>query len=57
MDICASRLQSVTDADDGIVHALDEISDLVKSEGGWTVYRLGKIGLIDGVIILGNYIK
>ena len=30
---------------------------LVNSEGGWTVYGWGKIGLINDVSLLGNYTK
>ena len=57
MDIRASRLQSGNDAYDNIVDNFDKIVDLVNSEGGWTVYRWGKRGLIIDVSLLGNDIK
>ena len=50
-------LQSSNDAYTNIVDAFDEIVDLVNSEGGWTVYGQGKIGLTNDVILLGNDIK
>ena len=57
VDICASRLQSGNDAYGDVVDAFDEIVDLVKSKGGWTVYGWGKRGLINYVSILGNDTK
>ena len=50
-------MKSGNDAYDGIVDAFDEVFDLVNSEGGWTVYGWGKIGLINDVSILGSDIK
>ena len=57
VDIRVSRLQSCNDEYDGIVDSLEEIVDLVNSEGGWNVYGWGKRGLINDVIILVNDIK
>ena len=50
-------MKSGNDAYDGIVDAFDEVFDLVNSEGGWTVYGWGKIGLINDVSLLGHYIN
>ena len=50
-------MQSGNDVNDVIVDYLEEIFDLVNSEGKWTVYGCGKIGLINDVSILGNDIK
>ena len=36
---------------------MEEIVDLVHSEGGWTVYGWGKRGLINDAILLGYDIK
>ena len=57
VDIRAPMLQSGNDAYDDIFDAFDEIVDLVNSEGGWTVYGWGRIGLINDVSILVNDIK
>ena len=57
MDIHASRSQSGNYAYDNIVDSLEEIVDLVNSKGEWTVYGWGKIGLINGISLLGNGIK
>ena len=57
VDIRASRLQSDNDSHDKIVDAFDEIVDLVKYEGGRTVYGWGKRGLINDVSLLVNDIK
>ena len=42
LDIRASRLLSGNDAYNDIINYLEEIVDLVNSEGGWTVYVWGK---------------
>ena len=55
--ICESRLQSGNDAYNYIVDSLEEIVDLVNSEGGWNFYGWSKRGLINDVIILGNDIN
>ena len=57
VDIRASRLKSRNDAYENIVDTFEKMVDLVNSEGGWTVYRWGKRGLINDVSILGNDIK
>ena len=57
VDIRASRLQSGNDAYGDSVDAVNEIVDLVHSEGGWTVYGWGKRGLINDVSLLGNDIQ
>ena len=57
VDIRASTLQSDNDAYDNIFGAFYKIVDLVHSEGGWTVYGWGKIGLIRDVSLLGNDTK
>ena len=57
MDIRASRLKSGNDDYDDIVDYLEEIVDLVNSEGGWTVYGWGKRGFINDVSLLDNDIK
>ena len=50
-------MQSRNDAYNSIVDCLEEIVDLVNYKGGFTVYGWGKIGLINDVSLLGNYIK
>ena len=57
VEICASRLQPGNNAYDNIVDSLEEIVDLVNSEGGWNVYGWGEWGLISYVRLLGNDIK
>ena len=57
MDIHASRLQSGNDYYDGYVDYLEEIVDLVNSDGGWTVYGWRKRCLANDVSLLGNDIK
>ena len=57
VDIRVSRLQSCNDEYDGIVDSLEEIVDLVNSEGGWNIYEWGKRCLINDFILLGNNIK
>ena len=42
---------------DDIVVAFDENNYLVNSEGGWTVYGWGKIGLVNDISLLDNDIK
>ena len=48
----ASRLQSDNNAYNYIVDFLEEIVNLVNSEGGWTVYGWDKRGLINDVSLL-----
>ena len=55
--IRASRLKPSNDDYDDIVDVFENIVDLVKSKGGWTVYGWGKRGLINYVSILGNDTK
>ena len=57
VDIRASRLQLGNDSYDNIVDYLDQIVDLVNSEGGWTIYGWGKRGFMNDVSLLGNDIK
>ena len=56
-DIRTSSLQAGNDAYEDIVDNFKEIVGLVHSEGGWIVYGLGKIGLINDVSLLVNDIK
>ena len=42
VEICASRLQPSNDAYNNIVDSLEEIVDLVNTEGVWNVYGWGK---------------
>ena len=58
LDICASRLQSGNDVYDGIADSLEEIVDLLNSEGGWTAYGWGGgLCLLNYDILLGKYTK
>ena len=57
LDIHASRLQSGNAVYDDIFDSLEEIIELVNTEGVWTVYGWGRRGLKNDVSILGNYIK
>ena len=55
--IRASRLQPSNDNYDDVVDAFEKNVDLDNSQGGWTIYGWGKIGLINDVSLLGNDIK